>query len=151
MTTCVYLQRYTLTSSYDEIKIEHEASEQRRTRRGGGGRGSNTHIRVKINSCNIRAKPLEFRANNGESIRATDLSPTPPPAPNVTGPVRLCDRACASSTFRHVCNKSVIPQSIESKSGCKSCSFNKIFENFFFYDAPCESHNKDYWGQDALL
>ena len=26
-------------------------------------------------TCNIRAKPLDFRASNGENIRATDLSP----------------------------------------------------------------------------
>ena len=53
--------------------------------RGGGGGGGlggaaapwnfqNSHIRAKI-SGNIRAKPLDFRASNGENIRATDLSP----------------------------------------------------------------------------
>ena len=52
--------------------------------RGGGGGGAaappppwncqNSHIRAK-KSGNIRAKLLDFRASNGENIRATDLSP----------------------------------------------------------------------------
>ena len=49
--------------------------------RGGGTGGaaapwnySNSHIRAK-KSGNIRAKPLDFRASNGENIWATDLSP----------------------------------------------------------------------------
>ena len=35
---------------------------------------SNSHIPAK-KSGNIRAKPLDFRASNGQNIRATDLSP----------------------------------------------------------------------------
>ena len=59
---------------------------------GGGARAatpppppnfSNSHFRAK-KTCSIRAKPLDFRASNGESIRATDLIPL-----NETGPVRL--------------------------------------------------------------
>ena len=39
-------------------------------------------------TCNIRANPLDFRASNGEKIRATDLSPL-----NETGPVHLWAQA----------------------------------------------------------
>ena len=33
----------------------------------------------KKKSGNIRAKPLDFRASNGQDIRARDFSPPPPP------------------------------------------------------------------------
>ena len=51
--------------------------------RGGGGGGAAAPPRIvqiaifgqKKKSCNFRAKPHDFRASNGENIRATDLSP----------------------------------------------------------------------------
>ena len=51
--------------------------------RGGGGGGGWGAAAPGISqiaifggkSGNIRAKPLDFRASNGENIRATDLSP----------------------------------------------------------------------------
>ena len=53
---------------------------------GGGGRAEAPSFPTPLRNfqiailgqkkiCNIRAKPLDFRANNGENIRATDLSP----------------------------------------------------------------------------
>ena len=70
---------------------EHQKSAKKMdvigVRRGGGGgaeapppppplplKFSNSNFGAK-KICNIRAKPLDFRANNGENIRATDLSP----------------------------------------------------------------------------
>ena len=50
-------------------------------RGGGAGRAAAPPGILKIaifgqqKSGNIRAKPLDFRASNGEDIRATDLSP----------------------------------------------------------------------------
>ena len=61
--------------------------DHRHMRRGGGGGGGGWgdcspprifQIAIfgqKKKSCNIWAKPLDFRTSNGENIRATDLSP----------------------------------------------------------------------------
>ena len=45
---------------------------------GGWGGGAIRIFQIPIfgqKACNIRAKPLDFQASNGENIRATDLSP----------------------------------------------------------------------------
>ena len=60
----------------------------RRTRWGGWAAPPPGIFQIAIfgqkkKSCNIWAKPFDFRASNGENIRATDLSP---PKRNV----RLC-------------------------------------------------------------
>ena len=49
---------------------------------GGGGAAapilfSNSHFGGVVKTSNIRAKPLDFQANNGENIRARDFSPLP--------------------------------------------------------------------------
>ena len=57
--------------------------------RGEGGciplKSFNSHMRAKNNVIFGQNHALDFRASNGENIRATDLSPL-----NETGPVRLC-------------------------------------------------------------
>ena len=57
---------------------------------------SNSHIRGGGGgeSCNILAKPLDFRASNGENIRVTDLSPPKPNWSRTPMPVTDCVWDC---------------------------------------------------------
>ena len=53
-----------------------------RTIHGAGGGVKYAIFGQKLS--NIPAKPLDFRASNGQNIRARDFSPPPPPEPNLS-------------------------------------------------------------------